>query len=357
MTHNETPRSPQQWHPSAAMDGVVICGLFLICAGFILALAGPPHFQKEGANTSPPALLAQQDEALPDIHPGALTTTSEYLRSEPELFPAPASGVAPQPTPSEPSPLRLPTPSWGLFSKPSRSHKSGSAFVTLLGDRMNSATFRSSPTGSEANFIRGIWTPRNVKLNASGATLWLKKSKKSDLYTQGEMQTRSLYGYGRYEVVMRPAEGSGTVSSFFTYSGPHMGVPHDEIDIEFLGADTTKIHFNYFHRGKHGDATIYDLPFDAAEANHLYSFEWTPDHITWFVDGVPRQITETKDPLIPTYPGKIMFSLWTGIDRVRDWHGTPNFGESTFADYACISFTPLGDTARSCSDIFIPPAP
>ena len=41
---------------------------------------------------------------------------------------------------------------------------------------------------------------------------------------------------------MQPGRGSGLVTALFTYTGPYAGDPHDEIDIEFLGKDLTKIH-------------------------------------------------------------------------------------------------------------------
>ncbi len=358
MAHDLTPLERQKWQPSNGMDGLVVLSILIVCAGLIIALAGIPKPQKSDAPLEHhPAIIKDVQDDLKQT-PGTPEGTIETTTPSPELFPAPASGVPLDESPASSLRSRLSSPSWGKFANaPSRGQR-GRAFITLLGDRtLNAATFRSSVPGSEANFLGGIWTPKNVETSANGLTLWLKKDKEGPKYTMGEMQARGLFGYGRYEVVMRPAKGSGTVSSFFTYSGPHMGVPHDEIDIEFLGADTTKVHFNYFHLGKRGTPTIYDLPFDASDALHLYSFEWTPDHIAWFVDGVPYEKTALNDPHIPKYPGKIMFSLWTGIPKLRDWTGQPDFGASTSADYGCISFTPLGETARSCSDIFVPPAP
>lgn len=59
--------------------------------------------------------------------------------------------------------------------------------------------------------------------------------------------TQNRYHYGLYEVCMKPAKSDGIVSSFFTYTGPYdePKTQWDEIDIEFLGKDTTKAQFNY----------------------------------------------------------------------------------------------------------------
>lgn len=68
----------------------------------------------------------------------------------------------------------------------------------------------------------------------------------------GEYRSTNNYGYGLYEVSMKPAKNTGIVSSFFTYTGPAHGTQWDEIDIEFLGKDTTKVQFNYFMNGVGG---------------------------------------------------------------------------------------------------------
>ena len=65
-------------------------------------------------------------------------------------------------------------------------------------------------------------------------------------YTGGECRTNQTFGYGMYDVSMKPAKNDGIVSSFFTYTGPTDGTVWDEIDIEFLGKDTTKVKFNYY---------------------------------------------------------------------------------------------------------------
>lgn len=63
-------------------------------------------------------------------------------------------------------------------------------------------------------------------------------------YSGGEVRTQQYFHYGMYEIKMKPIKNDGVVSSFFTYTGPTDGTPWDEIDIEFLGRDTTKVQFN-----------------------------------------------------------------------------------------------------------------
>ncbi|ABI76649.1 putative licheninase [Hyphomonas neptunium ATCC 15444] len=201
------------------------------------------------------------------------------------------------------------------------------------------------------------WRGENVEKTPSGALLAIHRVKgASQPCTAAEMQTAGHYSYGRYEVIMRPARGSGLVSSFFTYTGGYFGDPHDEIDIEFLGKDTTRIHFNYFRKGKTGADEIFDLPFDAADADRLYAFEWTPEGITWFVEGVPYYTTPAEDSGLPVAPGRVYMNVWAGEPWIEQWTGTPTYRSGAGAHYSCVSFVPLGQKGAGCGDDYTPPA-
>tara|TARA_R110000823_G_scaffold40022_3_gene106608 strand:- start:692 stop:1756 length:1065 start_codon:yes stop_codon:yes gene_type:complete len=246
--------------------------------------------------------------------------------------------------------LTLPTPSKARAKIPS-----APGFITLLGDTLNDAFFYRSDYSNPTGHYGGDWAHDNIGQSAEGADLSVRRqASRSGPYTGGEMKTLETYGYGRYEVVMRPAKGSGLVSSFFTYTGAYDGTAHDEIDIEFLGLDTTRIHFNYFRKGRTGASATFDLPFDAAEADHLYAFEWTAEGITWFVDGEPYYKTVEGDNFIPKTPGSIVFNAWTGKPAMSAWHGKPTFESGAAAHYSCVSFSPMGKESRACSDLFLP---
>ena len=68
-------------------------------------------------------------------------------------------------------------------------------------------------------------------------------------YRGGELRTINTYRYGRYEVQMKSALGSGVVSSFFTYrdywAEGYTGSQHwNEIDLEWLGNHDDKVQTN-----------------------------------------------------------------------------------------------------------------
>ncbi|MBR1592590.1 MAG: glycoside hydrolase family 16 protein [Ruminococcus sp.] len=133
-------------------------------------------------------------------------------------------------------------------------------------------------------------------------------------YSGAEYRTADTYGYGYYETSMQAIRNDGVVSSFFTYTGPSENNPWDEIDIEILGKDTTRVQFNYYTDSKGNHEYMYDLGFDASESYHTYGFDWQPDHITWYVDG---KAVYTANDNIPSTKGRIMMNTWpgTGVDE------------------------------------------
>jgi hypothetical protein len=39
------------------------------------------------------------------------------------------------------------------------------------------------------------------------------------------------------------------------------------------------------------------------------------------------------------------------------WHGKPTFESGASAHYSCVSFSPIGEDTRACSDLFLPRRP
>lgn len=185
------------------------------------------------------------------------------------------------------------------------------------------------------------WRKKNVTFNDGKMQLIIdndKVPKDGVPYSGGEFRSREFYGYGRYEVSMKAIKNDGVVSSFFTYTGPSDNNPWDEIDVEILGKDTTKVQFNYFTDSRGNHEHMHDLGFDASEDFHTYAFEWHKDKIVWFVDGVEvHSATEN----IPVTESKIMMNAWCG-KGVDGWLNA--FDDSKMpltAEYEWIRFTPF----------------
>jgi endo-1,3-1,4-beta-glycanase ExoK len=152
-------------------------------------------------------------------------------------------------------------------------------------------------------------------------------------YASGEYRSADVYGYGRFETRMKPPRGSGVVSSFFIYNP----APFDEVDIEFLGKDTTKMQINYYTSGVGGHEVMINLGFDASLNFHDYAFVWSAGSIQWYVDSVLVHTEDGSRGPLPSAPGKIMVNLWPGIG-VNSWIGSYSYTGPLYADYESIRY-------------------
>ena len=200
--------------------------------------------------------------------------------------------------------------------------------------------FEASDGWSNGSMFNVTWRKSNVTFDGGNMQLIIDNDTIPTAipYSGGEFRSKGFYGYGRYEVSMKAIKNDGVVSSFFTYTGPSDHNPWDEIDVEILGKDTTKVQFNYFTDSRGSHEYMYDLGFDASEDFHTYGFEWHDDKIVWFVDG---EEVHTAEKNIPSTPGKIMMNAWCGTG-VDGWLNA--FDDSSLpiaAEYQWIKFTPF----------------
>lgn len=203
----------------------------------------------------------------------------------------------------------------------------GGSSPSLGGEDSRFTTSDSKIAIFEDSEIEGFWArndrgnqhPFNCSFSRANAViannlLTLSLTKTGAGYAGAEYRSQQRFGYGFYSVKMKAASCPGVISSFFTYTG----WPWDEIDIEFLGDDTTRVQFNYFTSGRGNHEYIYELGFDASEDFHEYAFDWHEDSITWYVDG-KAVYRATKD--IPSTPGQIMMNIWNVADSNAGWAG------------------------------------
>lgn len=210
---------------------------------------------------------------------------------------------------------------------------------------------RWSISGGWANgaYMVNDWQASQSRFS-QGLTLTLAPAVvKEHRYSSGEVQSRDVYGHGYFEATMRAAPGSGIITGFFTYTGPHFGQSWNEIDVEILGAKPREVLLTYFFDGEKISKVV-KLNFDATAEYHTYGFDWQPRHITWYIDGRPvHKVTGDRLPL-PNVPQKLMVSLW-GSETLTDWSGAFNKNAMpTSAFFSCIAHSQSAES-RPCAKI------
>ena len=212
----------------------------------------------------------------------------------------------------------------------------GSKFSTGF-DSYDWGKMEASDGWSNGGMFDCTWSKNNVQFSGGKMNLSITGNSRQG-YKGAEYRTTQSFGYGMYDVSMKPIKNDGVVSSFFTYTGPSDGTVWDEIDIEFLGKNTNQVQFNYYTRGQGNHEYVYNLGFDASQSFHQYGFYWDRSSITWYVDQKPVY-KATRD--IPTTPGRIMMNVWNG-KGVDEWLKHYNGKAPLTAQYDWISYTAPG---------------
>ncbi|WP_349370889.1 family 16 glycosylhydrolase [Salinarimonas sp.] len=225
----------------------------------------------------------------------------------------------------------------------------GSFLEEFDGDRLDRTLWFVSDGWVNGDWHGCSWNGRNVEMRGGELALILDDTETDDRpYSCGEIQTTDVYHHGAYEVRMSGAAAPGIISAFFTYTGPHFGDPHDEIDIEFPGARPRTVELNNWVDGEDADddGVKQDLGFDASADLHDYAFVWAPDSLRWYVDG--ELVREITDPArIPQTPSKIFASIFNGTEPMQDWLGRFDYpGEPLVARIARIAYTAPGEPCQ-----------
>ncbi len=154
-------------------------------------------------------------------------------------------------------------------------------------------------------------------------------------YRGAEYRTIDEFLYGRFEVKMKTAVGSGIVSSFFTIddywaNGQSSTSNWREIDFEALGNLTNAVQTNIITAYETHHEEIINTLFYPYESFHVYAFEWTPVSIKFFIDG--ELVRQDYNDYVSTHNTgqKIMMNIWQPV--WENWVG--EFDESILPVYA-----------------------
>ncbi|WP_165849249.1 family 16 glycosylhydrolase [Candidatus Cryosericum septentrionale] len=164
-----------------------------------------------------------------------------------------------------------------------------------------------------------IFTPDNVEIDSQDVTqLTLREQTTAvRLFTSAAIVTQQKLLFGKFVATLKPTNARGLVTGMFLYRNS----PRQEIDIEFLGKDTTKMLVNVFYNpglegtkleyGYRGTPVLIDLGFDASKEFHQYEIEWHENILRWHVDGHVVYERVQWDPTpIPNLPMEFNVNIW-----------------------------------------------
>lgn len=171
--------------------------------------------------------------------------------------------------------------------------------------------------------VKSTWTAVVVGVAASVATFVCAGRVEAKPYKGAEVFTPAQHRYGRIEVRMRMARGSGVLSTFFTYKlGSEMpGAAWEEIDVEAFGkSNATSWQSNILvGNPRMGSEQVHNTTASLADGYHTYTIEWTPTYVAWLVDGVEVRRTTGGQVSQLTSMHSFRFNLWASNEA--SWAG------------------------------------
>jgi len=161
----------------------------------------------------------------------------------------------------------------------------------------------------------------------------------------GEIQSIKEFHFGRFETRFYSSNVSGMLSTFFLFEkdGYKSSDIWQEVDIEVFGkgdANSWQSNPIYQFTGngeRQTSESVHEFENGGSSDEwHVYTLDWTPDYLEWFVDGKSIRKYTDKEALkiLGKKPMKAMFNHWTS--KWTDWTGPFN-GDDTpsfqFVDY------------------------
>jgi beta-glucanase (GH16 family) len=193
----------------------------------------------------------------------------------------------------------------------------------------------------------------NVKVENGVLTITAKEDSLGGMsYSSGKIHSKHKgdFRYGRIEASMKLPESQGMWPAFWMLSTekkygewPRSG----EIDImELLGHEPNKVygtmHTGIPHIFKGNEYTL-AAPKSFVDTFHVFSIDWDPDTIRWYVDGIQYH-EMSSDSISPWAPFQENFYLILNIAVGGNWPGftdsTTVFPQTMEVDYVRVYNTP-----------------
>ncbi|KAK0703990.1 concanavalin A-like lectin/glucanase domain-containing protein [Lasiosphaeria miniovina] len=179
------------------------------------------------------------------------------------------------------------------------------------------------------------------------------------------LATTTYMWYGSVKAKLKTSRDAGVVTAFILLSDVK-----DEIDYEFVGTELDTAQTNYYFQGipdydNSGNITGLSNTYDNF---HEYEIQWTPDTITWLVDGKVGRVKKKSETYnatarqwnYPQTPSRVQISIWPGgLDTnakgTIDWAGGPiDWNSQEIKDYGYY-FATFGEIDVKCYNANSPP--
>ncbi|KAL5611395.1 uncharacterized protein BROUX77_001551 [Berkeleyomyces rouxiae] len=181
------------------------------------------------------------------------------------------------------------------------------------------------------------------KQKVNGVTYDPELGAKFTVSKQGDSPTlmsNFYFFWGRTEMMMRCANGTGIISSMMWLSDDL-----DEVDFEFMGTQPERSATNYFGKGieDFSNGGYHNGTFNNQAGFHNYTVDWTENYLRWYIDGelirtlTPNEANNTYN--FPQTPMKFNIGIWAGGDPrlpqgTRDWAGgTTDYNAGPYSMY------------------------
>jgi beta-glucanase (GH16 family) len=174
-------------------------------------------------------------------------------------------------------------------------------------------------------------------------------------YTSARLKTQGKFNieYGKIEARIKIPHGQGVWPAFWMLGDDIVGAPWPkcgEIDVmENIGKEPAVVHGTVHgpgYSGAHGISAPYSLPGSPplSEDFHIYSVEWTPGRIEFFIDGMSfHTVTPASLPAGATWVYDHPFFLLLNLAVGGDWPGNPDqttvFPRDMLIDWVRVSTT------------------
>jgi beta-glucanase (GH16 family) len=139
-------------------------------------------------------------------------------------------------------------------------------------------------------------------------------------YAAAELRTKVPFLYGRFRARVRMAPGVGVINAFWGFYDRYAA--EDDVDNQIVteGVSTPdhELRYNVVVPENGPEPQTSELPFDPAESFHVVGYDWTPNEVRFYLDGVLGSavtgdavvaLTEYQRLVLSAYPSR---AGWVG---------------------------------------------